>query len=627
MKAKWFSIKNFRSLINVKCHLSPNITVLAGMNESGKTNILEGLSKFNLKEKFTSADKPLYNKESDNSEITFCFEIDGMKLNKVVTDSKIDFKFEKKNYEFLVTRTKNNGNKYDFSGPLFDELNEKLGKFKRDELKEGNNEVKRAYRILSEYGVSIPERIRFDMEDKYSDILDKVIKIVEFIKKKIRELKNLKLENKQELEEIINKINSIKYTTDFDSYLNSLKIKMAEHLPNIILFKAFEDILPFEEEISKLADLKIFKDLCKITGLDINQLQKTNDAHERRIILDSATATLEGDFLEYWHQDKITIKPEVDGNKLRIFFYDKGESVPFKPEQRSKGLLWFLSFYITLKAEGKENKENGNIILIDEPGFYLHAKAQEDVLKILESISKENQVIFTTHMPYLIDPHKLDRIRLIIRDNDTKETRIENSISKGADIETLKPIVTAIGLDISKGLGIAKEKNVILEGISDYYYIQMMKKYLTENGRYKFPEDICFIPSVGADKIPMLVPLFIGWGLKYSIILDSDKKGKDVKKKLLEQGVPEEKIILVGKENDCMEDLFSVNDFRQYVLDGNIAKGETRKNSEIIKDHKYGKALTAKLFYDKVQSKNEIKLDQKTISSFTELFEKIKAQF
>lgn len=629
LRTNWLSIKNFRSLVDTgKCYLSPNITILAGKNESGKTNILEGISKFNRKINFDSLDRPLYNHSSDDSQITLNFVIKKNELKEILEKAKLDINLDEDEYEFSATRSKEKDTDYVFSGPLFEQINEKFGNLTKEKLKKANAELNEAIKILSKYGIDVDSKIKFNLDDEYSDIHDKSSKFVDLIKNKIIELKdNIKPKEKEQLEKIKKYVNSIRITTDSESEILNLKDKLREYLPRIIIFSTFDDILPFEEEMPKLANLKIFKDFCKITGLNINQLQKTTDGQERRIILDSATATLEGDFLSYWKQDKITIKPEIDGNKLRMFFYDEGESAPFKPEQRSKGLLWFLSFYITLKAESKGEGGKNNIILIDEPGFYLHAKAQEDVLKILEDLAKENQVIFTTHMPYLINPHKLDRIRLVTKDKKSKETKIENSISKGADYETLKPIITAIGLDISKGLGIAKEKNIILEGISDYYYIQTMKKYLTENNGLEFPDDIYFIPSVGADKIPMLVPLFIGWGLKYSVVLDNDRKGKKVKKKLLEQGVPDDRIILVDGNNNCIEDLFSLTDFREYVIEEDIQRGDGRKNSEVIRDCQNGKALTAKLFHDRLHDEVEIQLNQTTIDNFNHLLSEIKCQF
>ena len=78
------------------------------------------------------------------------------------------------------------------------------------------------------------------------------------------------------------------------------------------------------------------------------------------------------------------------------------------PNQRSQGLQWLLSFYFAIYANINKN----NILLIDEPGIYLHPSAQQKVLNMLEGFSKNNQIIVTTHSPFLINSNRYDRINL-----------------------------------------------------------------------------------------------------------------------------------------------------------------------------------------------------------------------
>jgi predicted ATP-binding protein involved in virulence len=122
-----------------------------------------------------------------------------------------------------------------------------------------------------------------------------------------------------------------------------------------------------------------------------------------------------------------------------------------------------LAFYVKVSARSKENVSS--VILIDEPGLYLHPKAQKDILKKLEDSARNAPIIISTHSPYLIETDKLHRIRLVSRKG--KGTTISEKIHKYADKETLTPIITAIGLDLSLGLDITKDNNIIVEGISD----------------------------------------------------------------------------------------------------------------------------------------------------------------
>jgi predicted ATP-dependent endonuclease of OLD family len=291
---------------------------------------------------------------------------------------------------------------------------------------------------------------------------------------------------------------------------------------------------------------------------------------------------------------------------VTFFIKDKGKEHPFKPEERSKGLQWYLAFFARLKAQGVTKN---NIILVDEPGSYLHAKAQEDVLHTLEELADDNQVIFTTHSPYLIDPDKFERVRLVIKDKETEYTRIENNVNKGGDYETLTPLITAIGLDLSKGLSFAKKSNIVLEGISDYYYIQAMKHYLKENEGYEFPDDVAFIPCVGQSKVGAVTSILFGYGLDYKIVLDKKGTTKNYNK-LIRDGIDTNKIIRVGDTDDqSIEDLFSEEDLDKYQLKS---------------DQPDSKTIISKRFYQAIETGEYKGFSKKTLDNFRTLLDSIK---
>jgi len=256
-----------------------------------------------------------------------------------------------------------------------------------------------------------------------------------------------------------------------------------------------------------------------------------------------------------------------------------------------------------LSAEGNENI----LLLIDEPGLYLHAKAQKDVLELIEEFSESNQIIFSTHSPYLIDSSKLGRLRLVTSNKDRK---IEiNEFNAKADIDTLTPIITAIGLDITQGLTFPKKKNITVEGVSDYYYLQAMLKYLKNNESYEFPDDLVFIPCVGSTKVGTVASFFHGYGLDYKILLDMKGTTK-TKNALIRDGVDNERIINVGKEEtDSIEELFDSEDIKKYNL---ISKEPSKK-------------IISRNFYDEMSpKKSKKKLSVKTVTAFKKLFDNIK---
>jgi len=93
MEIKSFRIKNYRSIKDSGvCYLSgDNITILAGMNESGKTAILEALEDFNVDKAIREEAIPIQNPDAI-PEIAVTFEIDKETLNNI--SDMINFKIK-----------------------------------------------------------------------------------------------------------------------------------------------------------------------------------------------------------------------------------------------------------------------------------------------------------------------------------------------------------------------------------------------------------------------------------------------------------------------------------------------------------------------------------------------------
>ena len=61
-------------------------------------------------------------------------------------------------------------------------------------------------------------------------------------------------------------------------------------------------------------------------------------------------------------------------------------------DERSRGFQWFFGFYMIFSADTQGGEKDGAILLLDEPGLYLHAKSQGDLLRHLENDFK-NQIL------------------------------------------------------------------------------------------------------------------------------------------------------------------------------------------------------------------------------------------
>lgn len=165
-----------------------------------------------------------------------------------------------------------------------------------------------------------------------------------------------------------------------------------------------------------------------------------------------------------WKQRKNRPSFDLDGDYLRLWVTDEISNTKIELEERSKGFQWFLSFYIVFMVESELGHKN-SILLLDEPGLHLHAGAQNDLINVLNELSHKNQLIYTTHSPFLIDTTKLDSIHLVTI-SEEEGTKISNQ-TWSTDRDALFPIQSALGYSLAQSMFIGN--NILLvEGLTDF---------------------------------------------------------------------------------------------------------------------------------------------------------------
>ena len=155
------------------------------------------------------------------------------------------------------------------------------------------------------------------------------------------------------------------------------------------------------------------------------------DKEQRSILLQSAGTYLTKEFKNWWKQGEYRFRFEADGDYFRIWVSDekRPEEVPL--ELRSTGLQWFLSFYLIFLMESQKENKNA-ILLLDEAGLTLHPLAQRDLVAFFENLSQNNQIINTTHSPFIIDSANIDLCRVVYVDSNG-HTVVSSDLRQGAD--------------------------------------------------------------------------------------------------------------------------------------------------------------------------------------------------
>lgn len=249
---------------------------------------------------------------------------------------------------------------------------------------------------------------------------------------------------------------------------------------------------------------------------------------ERSILLQSASALLTKRFREWWKQGDYRFRFEADGDHFRIWVADERRPEEIELESRSTGLQWFLSFYLVFLVES-EDAHRDAILLLDEPGLSLHPLAQRDLSEFFEGLAKTNQIIYTTHSPFLVDANHLDRARkvYVAPDGTTKATDNLREGSEGPGQNGAAYAVhSALNLTVAESLLLGCQPTLV-EGPSDQHYLTTIKTLLIRSGKVTPKRELVFPPSGGAKTARMVASILTGRDdTPPMILLDSDATGR-----------------------------------------------------------------------------------------------------
>lgn len=634
------------NIVSYKCiekeqsfDVEDDVTVLVGMNESGKTSILESLAKTNF---FEKDEKFVFNMIHDFPR----------KQKKVVDKSgetpiavKLDYKMGtdvlEEIYEnlgvklltdtFSVTYKYDNNQTWLFSGIEtieFMKIKTTLLEFENKDLL--NNLQK----------VSTKSQFNRILEEVQKDVDEKIYS-----------------------KEDIDKLNSLKiYFIANDSWESSPLdeyIVLNYLIPRLPKFMYYDDYysLPSRVSLTKLEEnpsepsKKTAKALLELADVDIDTLTKSDNFEEFIAELEATEATISEELFKYWTtnnnlkiQFRINKKEEIDNYSnsriverildIRVQNQRTGVSLPL--ENRSKGFNWFFSFLVWF-MKIQEDRNSTYILLLDEPGLNLHAKAQNDLLKFLSDLSKDYQIIFTTHSPFMIETDKLNKVRTVFEKKDG--TTISDSVQE-KDSNTLFPLQAALGYDLAQNLFVSS-KNLLVEGIADLIYISILSAVLEDKGKKGLNEDITIVPVGGADKVATFISLMRGNNLKMVCLLDTftePSAKRRLENMVVKNIIKKNKILfyhdILERDFADVEDLFDISDYI-YLYNNEFNKNYEEKNfnsnSSILsqlKDKNEGKDFNhyrpANFLAKNVSN---ISLSKKTLENFEKLFEMLNTKF
>lgn len=606
---------NFKSIGDYpesKIILEPKITAIIGKNESGKSNVLDGLSKIN----FLKA-----NKEAFSAEVVNRNSVTGTENKYIITlKPNVQEKTDGICLDTLVEITKD---QCTITGGLFDYYQQKIwSKFEAianylDGI--NTNPMQLKDQELIRYRSYKQEFLQNESLDLY-----RMVSALEFFQASVSRISK---EYREEFEE------KLRYACDaWFSISCMLPVffyrKMDKHLNTSY---KLEDVEKELKNPTVYANSLLY-DFVKLIGVSFEDFvlavrsgSSPKQETLRRRINRSVNDKINKKFHNFYQTEIINLDLGFNSGVVS-FVVQSADGEALMLSERSNGLKWYLETYIDALANNIS--ERNVVYLLDEPGIFLHVNAQKELLSLFQDLSeKGNQIVYTTHSPYMLDlrDEGVHRIRAVVKDKEgfthIYKTAYDARISPDSQEDTLAPIINAIGMNLNDTFGPTKDQlNIVTEGMSDYIYLCTMAKVLKIN-----TAQYAILPSFGASNCINICSILHGWGCRYVAVFDYDSAGvtsggEKMRKKLMLNYKSQYCYLADVSQDDIDKKTYKDS---PYMIEDVVTQEEiTRFCNETNTPITIGKTLIAKLMSDAIDSEI-FQVGEKCRSNFETLFNRI----
>lgn len=534
MKYTGFIFKNFKGIRELKVPINEGVTTLIGLNESGKTTILEAI---------------------------FCFSYGAEDLEKINPGMASVRRPEE--WIPVSERANFNGNISITATVLMDEADKfALKKFMQEKFDLTLSMIPTTLVITEQYEYKNSRRTRTRR------IWGINANGTKGKQRNTRRYDHTTLEWNQLIVFLEDRLPRIWYFPDFLFELPD-RFKISE--PMVIQQSRVED--PFmgqfnprsqaTQAIAKATDesldrdrfyRSIFENIMKSLGngatLDtlIERLRSNDRADRRnldalrlemsRLVTDTVFGAWSRIFVHDLATQEVHIEAAFDSDgaaflELKI----KGADGYYDLSERSLGFRWFFMFILMTSFLDQTIGRPKPLILLDEPASNLHSSAQAELLKSFEKLAEHCNLVYTTHSHHLINIRWLDTAFVVKNtgleasnpssyyssrvgaNTSIEATRYREFVSNNpSQTSYIQPVLDLLQYHPSV---LEPVPNVVLvEGKSDFYAFRYMDEILEiESGLH-------FVPGGGAGSLDPLIRLHVGWGKGFLILLDGDAEGK-----------------------------------------------------------------------------------------------------
>ncbi len=465
MKIYNIEINNFRSIKEAIIDFKENPRVLVGINDSGKTNVLQSLRL--LSEEYSINDDIRKTTEDYISEynIKFIFKLENDDIQEIINLLKVEIFIKNIQKKILIIEDK---------------------EFSLIEFFNNNNEII--------YNVDLKNKTR----NIFFNISKKINLFCDFRKPKPGSNYNINYKNQVQLnissfkiidyddfkedipEEYLEKINISYFKETIESKIQEF---FKKNIPKVIYWKySEENLLPSSINIDNFQNnpsyCKPLKNLFIIGGIPEEKIseyiqEKRNNFNDFQSSLEKIATESTIFFREAWPEYKdIKFNLHLTETTIRCGLKEKNIH---DFSRKSDGFKKFISLLLILSIPSVKKILKNSLILIDDADTNLHPSGSKYLLEQLKKIAEVNYVIYATHSIFMIDTNNIERHYVVKKENEItsiKEADEENY----RDEEVLyKALNTSV-------YEVLNEKNIIFEGWTDK---KIFETFISRHKKFK----------------------------------------------------------------------------------------------------------------------------------------------
>lgn len=514
------TIKNYRSVKNLTIAFEPKCRILVGINESGKTNILDALNLIDPKVIPTQRDVREPGIREDRIKeayVRFIFKFNPKEIQDLTT--KLKRKILSNSYESPIIRIGETAYTVDRfcetrEGLHVINLLDKTKYFSMWHL--GEAQIGKEWKKV---GAACPSDFKVT-SSKSEPVALKDFVLVDTSQFSIPS-EYLEDATPGDLATAVTEIAEAKIEADLLKVLfwNYDEKNLLPPRVNLDQFCANPDTcLPLKRmfQLYQLPDIKAAVTSAREAG-----------ANGLNNLLRRVAERTSNHFHDTWREyEGIKFSLTMNGPDLEAAIED--ESNHYELSQRSDGFKRFVTFLLMVSAEQESNLLRDTLLLIDEPEIGLHPTGARYLMDELIDISRNNYVVFSTHSIFMVDSKIIKRHLIVRKKNEITEAQ---EVSQ-SNIQDEEVIYRALGYSIFSSL---KEKNLIFEGWRDKKLFEtalssVPAKYAATTGLESLGR--CFVQ--GVKQVECTTPLFAAGNRKCLILSDGDTVAREHQKRHIE---------------------------------------------------------------------------------------------